>query len=492
MGTRLNLRPVLYDDVKKLRQLYDLLEFHVRNLSAFDISTKNYGPILNSIIIAKQMSTGKWDISKLLDIFKHEIVSRERCEQFRGTPINESKNNLEFSSTMYVNSASSFSGIYCNKPHAPNRCDVITNVIARKNILREKKRLYVCLKGGHNSNNCFSKYLCFKCNKGHHVSICDQRSNRDEELASQDIGKQQVTVERTNHTLMISVHNNTLLQTAIAKISNLNGANCSHKVRLLFDNCSQKSFIKTKLSVRLNLQIIRTERLAVKTFASVEATIQDLNVVNFKVTSKNGMNSVNLEAYAVPTICAPVANQTLKLATDKHPWLRNMYFADYDLECAEKEIDILVGANHYWSFTSDRITRIENQLVDLDTIFGRMLSGSFQPLHQIPSDSVNVLSTHVLEISSETFFIPDDKLEKFWSVESVISNIPIKSTPQNLLTKFGLMVKDTPYRYYGNQIMNCYLIIIQIVLNASKRYSLVVEIPQNCSKIMIKKLNSKK
>ena len=102
----------------------------------------------------------KWDISKLLHILKHEILSRERCDQFRGTPINESENNLEFSSTMYVNSASSFSCIYCNKPHAPNRCDVVTNVIATKNTLREKNRCYVCLKGGHNSNKCFSKYLC--------------------------------------------------------------------------------------------------------------------------------------------------------------------------------------------------------------------------------------------------------------------------------------------------------------------------------------------
>ena len=383
------------------------------------------------------MSTGKWDISKLLHILKHEIVSRSRSEQFRGTPINESENNLEFPSTMYVNSASSFSCIYCNKLHAPNRCAVLTNVIVRKNILRENKRCYVCLKGGYNSN---------KCNKRHHVSICDQRSNRDEELASQDIGKQQITLERTNHILMISVHNNTLLQTAIAKISNLNDVNCSHKVRLLFDNCSHKSFIQTKLCERLNLQIIRTERLTVKTSASVEATIQDLNVVNFKVTSKNGINSVILEAYAVPTICAPVANQTLKLATDKHSSLRNMYLADYDLECAEKEIDILVGANHYWSFTSGRITRIENQLVALDTILGRVLSESFQPLHQIPPDSVNVLSTHVLEMSSETSFIPDDKLEKFWSVESVRSNISIKECDFNT-TKFMDKIRFNGKRY---------------------------------------------
>ena len=66
----------------------------------------------------------------------------------------------------------------------------------------------------------------------------------------------------------------------------------------------------------------------------------------FKVTSRDGINSVILEAYSVQTICAPVSNQTLKLAIDKYPMLSNMYFADYDLGSTEKEIDILVGANY--------------------------------------------------------------------------------------------------------------------------------------------------
>ena len=62
-----------------------------------------------------------------------------------------------------------------------------------------------------------------------------------------------------------------------------------------------------------------------------------------------------------------------------------MYLADYDLGSAETEIDILVGANYYWSFTSRVITRIDNQLVSLDTVLGRVLSGTFQPLDHTES-----------------------------------------------------------------------------------------------------------
>ena len=57
--------------------------------------------------------------------------------------------------------------------------------------------------------------------------------------------------------------------------------------------------------------------------------------------------------------------------------------------------------------------QIINQLVALDTILGRALSGSFQPL-----PSVYVLSTHMLKISSVSSVIRYDKLEKFWDAES--------------------------------------------------------------------------
>ena len=51
MNTFLSLRPVKKENVEQLREIYDILEIHTRSLNAFDISVKNYGPILNFIII---------------------------------------------------------------------------------------------------------------------------------------------------------------------------------------------------------------------------------------------------------------------------------------------------------------------------------------------------------------------------------------------------------------------------------------------------------
>ena len=53
--------------------------------------------------------------------------------------------------------------------------------------------------------------------------------------------------------------------------------------RILFDSCSQKSFIKSDLRQRLKLKTIRTENLMIKAFGSTEEKIQTLDIVNVKM-----------------------------------------------------------------------------------------------------------------------------------------------------------------------------------------------------------------
>ena len=93
MDTLLSLRPVSSENVNDLREIYDIIEIHTRNLSSLDVSMKEYGPILNSIIMSKltrgikldishQMPAGKWNVIKLMDVSKRELVARERYQSF--------------------------------------------------------------------------------------------------------------------------------------------------------------------------------------------------------------------------------------------------------------------------------------------------------------------------------------------------------------------------------------------------------------------------
>lgn len=49
---------------------------------------------------------------------------------------------------------------YCRKPHTSLKCDVVTNVQARKELLKKEGWCYVCLRKSHLANDCSMK-SCF-------------------------------------------------------------------------------------------------------------------------------------------------------------------------------------------------------------------------------------------------------------------------------------------------------------------------------------------
>ena len=53
--------------------------------------------------------------------------------------------------------------------------------------------------------------------------------------------------------------------------------------RVLFDDCSQKSFITKQLKEQLNLKVLKTKQMFIKTFASSESTLQNVEVVEVKI-----------------------------------------------------------------------------------------------------------------------------------------------------------------------------------------------------------------
>ena len=60
-------------------------------------------------------------------------------------------------------------------------------------------------------------------------------------------GEDRLDKHGVDHTLMISTQDNTLLQTVIASVSSINNFNNYENVPMVFDNCSQKSFINSYL-----------------------------------------------------------------------------------------------------------------------------------------------------------------------------------------------------------------------------------------------------
>ena len=105
----MNLIPVKsVREVKKIREIYDSIEIHVRNLNSSKIDTSQYGPVLVTIVMSKlpddirllitiTMPTNEeWDVNMLLENLKQEIDSREMCfRRSSGTSSSTSNNFYE-------------------------------------------------------------------------------------------------------------------------------------------------------------------------------------------------------------------------------------------------------------------------------------------------------------------------------------------------------------------------------------------------------------
>ena len=109
------------------------------------------------------------------------------------------------------------------------------------------------------------------------------------------------------------------------------------------------------------------------------------------------------------------------MALDKYSQLCKMNLAESRFGPPDKVIDILIGANYYWSITEGNTVRIDCGLVALDIILGWILSGSFQPnIKNV--NSINLTSAHILKVSCEAQTPENSDIhnfERFSELESI-------------------------------------------------------------------------
>ena len=406
------------NDTKSLRKLYNGIENCIRNLSSLALDVSSYGSLLIPILkgklpdeinmaIARGFGSEIWTLESLMTYFNDELTAYENCKSLIKSSCSDEKgsrksNDLFTASCLHGHTPSPYKKqcIYCNSTdHLAFKCTSVTNVEARLEIIRKQGRCFLCLNKGHLFKNCQSKYLCHKCNRKHHVSICtgDKQS------------------ENTTHITFASVTNSVLMQTASAEISNLYSEHKSN-TRILFDSGSDRSYISQESCERLKLTPVRSEPLLVNTFGTNEAKRQTLNVYRFKVLSK-GSNEFNVvEAYGVPVVCSPLTRQNIKFVEENYPHVQGLVLADKNIDGKTLAVDVLIGLDFYHNFFTGKYRRGAEGPIALETTLGWVLSGRFG----LPNEQLqHCLQTHVLRSTVETEVDLRKELGKFWEIESV-------------------------------------------------------------------------
>ena len=223
---------------------------------------------------------------------------------------------------------------------------MVTHVETRKNIIKDKRCCFVCLKGEHISKNSTSKIQCYECSKRHHNGPWDFEQSKNDKVHSQ-------INNDCNETgcNFISPANKVLLQTAIATIEN---DSFQYRARMLFDNGSQSSYITPKLCDKLNLKSIASRDVTIKVFGN-QVLQEKLDCV--RVCLKPNDNENIVINCLVKDICQPLHGQDILHAKQKFNYLKNLKLTDSNSNDENLCVDILIGSDFLWDIFESEILR---------------------------------------------------------------------------------------------------------------------------------------
>ena len=158
-------------------------------MNSLGVKVESYSSLLSSVLlnklpeeiqllVSRKVPEKDWRLTSLLEVFEEELQARERVT----SEVTRSARNGR--QTSIPTGATLFSGVYrgtgccyCEQSHSPKDCRVVTQVEARRQILKKAGRCFMCLRAGHISKECHSKIRCSKCGKRHHNTICFGEKN---------------------------------------------------------------------------------------------------------------------------------------------------------------------------------------------------------------------------------------------------------------------------------------------------------------------------
>ena len=517
MDILMNIEPVTSSrDLKALRKLHDLVESHVRSLKALGVEADTYGSLLTSVIlnklpsdlqliISRHSSEPHQDLIPLLKAIEEEIEARERVQpkphlsQQRRT----SEQQLPTATTLVSNTVPSVvSCCYCQQPHPSGTCTTVTQVDARRQILKRSGRCFCCLKRGHLGRDCRSTVKCPVCNGRHHRSICTkgQPQHRQPSTGATNVpnrtpgtsdsnqsGSGQsnteapttlTTVPPTSTLLYVSANKAVFLQTAQTEIYNPFDPQLLMTVRVILDSGSQRSYVNHKVKGLLDLKPETLQQLSIATFgAGKENRLCETVRVGMKM--KHGTDQ-EFKVIVVPQICEPITPQPLSVCVESCEHLSQLELADPGSNIP-LEVDVLIGSDYYWELTTGEIRRGTTGPVAIRTKLGWVLSGPSPSIHmEIPV--VSLITAHTLTIGTESISNSElnNRLHSFWELESLGIEKDNKSLhdtfKENILFKDGRYEVSLPWKEFHDHLPDNYMLSLRRLEGLMKRLKQTPEI----------------
>ena len=326
-----------------LRLVYDKINVHVRGLASLGIESKQYGPLLILVImtkvsndirlrIARETKSDIWKLDELMNVIREEVEAREASEggklKSSGTSgQNRVSTNCSPSASALVTSEVRIHCAYCGAPHYSASCDKVVSPKDRRDVLLKAGKCFNCLRSNHKVKNCRNKYSCRNYQGRHHHSICEvQRKNpHSPNSLTVPVSHNNDTSVRSSNTSTLNVttknRGTILLQTAQAMAVNAT-AGQFRRIRLLFYNGSQRSYVTEGLCTTLNL---KPGRLQLNTFGDRNHRTKNCAVVQLELHGIGSLDCTQVTALSFPAICTTLPSV---VSTNDLPHLEGLELAD--------------------------------------------------------------------------------------------------------------------------------------------------------------------
>eukprot|EP00794_Sanderia_malayensis_P015495 gene15495-biopygen11959 len=404
------------------REVYDNLNIHIRGLKSLGVTSKEYGSLLVPVVmtrlpseiaieVARKTTEDVWDIEEILEIVRKEIEAREVSTKVKMNdrrPDRTSQQQVSGTTRAFVTADKQrqIQCFFCKNAHYASNCTVVQDVTKRKELLKNTRRCFLCMKIGHTAKRCQSTIKCRNCGKRHNTATCE--GEKHEEVKAKE--------EESTSTMASKGREGVLLQTAQAIVYG-DDKTKKTKINILFDGGSQRSYITEELKKKLGLKGEKKETVNVNTFGTDKKIKNESELVTVNIEIDEGV--IPIQALSFPTICSPITNS---VCVSEYAHLAGLKLAD-SYNRKDKDINLLIGANYYFDFVTGEAIKGSTGPTAMSSKLGWLLSGPVSYENE-RSFCFNVSSHVVLDIIPSSSEVVDENqeivesLNKFWNQEA--------------------------------------------------------------------------
>ena len=400
LGELFNLKcdSASYSDLEKFKSKYTC---HLRGLKSLKENVEEASFVFVEMLkrklptkildnMKRNISSRSWTLEELDIALEKEIEYLQSYEKSTTTSQKTKTNgNSSTISTSFGVTArpKSWKCKLCFEDHSIRNCKKYETTLEKRNRCRDLNLCLNCLWNTHDVKDCTSIYTCRNCNERHHTALCEKQNKTNESY---------VPSTSVLYTTESSPKFGIALPTALLS---LNGT----KARGFYDLGSQETLIESSLVTKLDLQVVESKWLRIDGFQS-KGKLRKYDIVEIPI--KTGEGIVNIKAIVVKDLPHSIyMKDSSRIIADLKS--KGILMADEYENDTATDIEIIIGANYYYSFVKETVKM--NNVTLLSTPMGMMLSG------KLPHCS---MSKPIPE-NSLTSFTLNRKLSDLWTLDSI-------------------------------------------------------------------------